>query len=98
MKRKGWNRNIKIIAVPCVIVVLTFAAMRCEKAEIPASAAKPPVAKVLPKELTEHGQTRIDNYYWLNQRENPEVIAYLNAENAFKEAVMAHTNDLQKKL
>jgi len=59
---------------------------------------KPPVAKKIPKELTIHGDTRIDNYYWMNERENLEVIAYLNAENAYKDAVMAHTKPLQDKL
>ncbi len=59
---------------------------------------KPPVAKKIPKELTIHGDTRIDNYYWMNERENPEVIAYLEAENAYKDAMMAHTKPLQDKL
>jgi oligopeptidase B len=59
---------------------------------------KPPVAKKVAKELTIHGDTRIDNYYWMNDRENPEVIAHLEAENAYKEAVMAHTEPLQDKL
>ncbi len=58
----------------------------------------PPVAKKIPKELTNLGDTRIDNYYWMNERENPEVIAYLEAENAYKDAVMKHTEPLQKKL
>ncbi|WP_340114070.1 S9 family peptidase [Maribellus mangrovi] len=58
----------------------------------------PPVAKKIPKELTIHGDTRIDNYYWLNQRENPEVIAYLEAENAYKNEVMKPTEELQEKL
>lgn len=51
---------------------------------------KPPVAKKIPKELTIHDDTRIDNYYWLNQREDPEVIAYLEAENAYYEAKTRH--------
>ncbi len=59
---------------------------------------KPPVAKKVPKELTMHGDTRIDNYYWMNERENPEVIAHLEAENAYTDAVMAHTKPLQDKL
>jgi oligopeptidase B len=59
---------------------------------------KPPLAKKVPKELSIHGDTRIDNYYWMNDRENPEVIAHLEAENAYKEAVMAHTEPLQDKL
>ncbi|NCB08235.1 MAG: oligopeptidase B, partial [Bacteroidia bacterium] len=59
---------------------------------------KPPVAKKVPKELTIHGDTRVDNYYWMNDRENPEVIAHLEAENVYKDAVMKHTVTLQDKL
>ncbi|MFO7938345.1 MAG: hypothetical protein R6U66_01195 [Bacteroidales bacterium] len=51
-----------------------------------------------PKELTVHGDTRIDNYYWLNDRENPDVIAYLEAENAYTKEVLAPTEELQEKL
>ena len=42
-----------------------------------------PVAKKVAKEMTIHGDTRNDPYYWLNQREDQEVIDYLNAENAY---------------
>ncbi len=59
---------------------------------------RPPSAKKIPYELTFHGHTRIDNYYWLNQREDPEVIDYLNAENNYTEAMMADTELLQKNL
>lgn len=58
----------------------------------------PPVAKKIPKEMTIHGHTRIDNYYWMNDREDKEVIAHLEAENSYKEAVMKHTEPLQSKL
>jgi len=58
----------------------------------------PPKAEKIPKELTIHGDTRIDPYYWLNQRDKPEVIEYLKAENAYREAVMKHTEELQDKL
>ncbi len=58
----------------------------------------PPVAEQRPMELEMHGDVRIDDYYWLNQREDPEVIAYLEAENAWTEAQMAHTEDLQETL
>ncbi len=59
---------------------------------------QPPVAKKVPKELSIHGDTRIDNYYWMNQREDPEVIAYLNAENDYTQKRLAHTGDLQQEL
>jgi oligopeptidase B len=57
-----------------------------------------PVATKIPKELSTHGDIRVDNYYWLNDRENPEVIAYLNAENDYKDQMLAHTKDFQEKL
>jgi oligopeptidase B len=57
-----------------------------------------PLAKIEKKELKIHGDTRVDNYYWLNQRENPEVISYLEAENAYTKAMMAHTDAFQENL
>ncbi|MEZ4884923.1 MAG: S9 family peptidase [Chitinophagales bacterium] len=58
----------------------------------------PPIAEKIRKELEIHGHTRIDNYYWLNDRENPKVIDYLNAENDYKKSMLAHTKPLQKTL
>lgn len=60
--------------------------------------AKPPKAEIKPEKLEIHGHTRVDNYYWLRERENPAVIDYLKAENAYTEAIMAHTEDLQEQL
>jgi oligopeptidase B len=57
-----------------------------------------PQAKVIPHTLTTHGQNRTDNYYWLRDKENPEVIAYLEAENKYLDTVMGHTKPLQEKL
>ncbi|MFO7617838.1 MAG: S9 family peptidase [Bacteroidales bacterium] len=55
----------------------------------------PPRAAQVEKELEVHGQVRMDPYYWLNQRENPEVIAYLTAENEYLNRVMENTAALQ---
>ena len=63
-----------------------------------ATAVEPPVATIEPDSLTIHGDTRVDNYYWLNQREDPEVIAYLEAENAYTDAMMEDTEALQDTL
>jgi oligopeptidase B len=57
-----------------------------------------PSLKKIPHEMTIHGHTRVDNYYWLKERENPEVIDYLKAENAYLEAMMKHTEPLQDQL
>lgn len=58
----------------------------------------PPKARKIAKELGAHDQIRVDNYYWLNNRENPEVIEYLKNENDYNEKLTAHTKDLQEKL
>ncbi|RZJ30356.1 MAG: S9 family peptidase [Flavobacterium sp.] len=57
-----------------------------------------PIAKKIPKTLEKHGDKRIDDYYWLNDRENPEVIDYLKQENAYYAKMTAHTKDFQKNL
>ncbi len=59
---------------------------------------KKPSAKICPRELIAHGDIRIDNYYWLNERENPEVIDYLEQENRYVEEMMRDTEPLQQKL
>jgi oligopeptidase B len=58
----------------------------------------PPIAHKKPKVLEIHNDKRIDDYYWLNDKENPEVIDYLNAENAYTKHIMSHTEDFQKAL
>jgi len=58
----------------------------------------PPIARKEPKELEKHGHIRIDDYYWLNNRENHEVISYLTAENTYTEEMMKPTEALQAKL
>ncbi len=59
---------------------------------------KQPKAKKIAKKLTTNNHTRIDNYYWLNDRKNPEVIDYLNAENSYTKSVMKNTEALQGKI
>lgn len=56
----------------------------------------PPIAEKHPHSLTIHGDERIDPYYWMRDRSDPQVIAYLEAENAYTQAVMQHTEGLQK--
>ena len=50
-----------------------------------------PQAKVIPKSLKKHKEVRTDNYFWLNDRENPEVIDYLNQENVYYKSMTEHT-------
>ncbi len=64
----------------------------------PNQSAVPPIAKTEPKADTLFNDIRIDNYYWLRQRDNPDVMAYLEAENEYTDAKMKHTEDFQEKL
>jgi oligopeptidase B len=58
----------------------------------------PPVAKKVPRVTAVHGDTLLDDYYWLREKTNPDVISYLEAENTYAAAVMKPTEVLQKKL
>ncbi|HLJ45158.1 MAG TPA: S9 family peptidase [Bryobacteraceae bacterium] len=60
--------------------------------------SQPPIAKLLPREITVHGDTRVDEYSWLRDREDADTIPYLEAENSYTEAMMAPTKELQEKL
>lgn len=59
---------------------------------------KTPKAKKIAKELTIHNHTRTDNYYWLNDRKDQEVLDYLNAENNYTDDKLKHTTELQSEL
>ncbi len=58
----------------------------------------PPTAKKTPTSLKKFDSVRLDNYYWLNDRENPEVLDYLNKENNYYEKMTVNTKDFQKKI
>src|SRR5450759_2391640 len=58
----------------------------------------PPSAKVIARIDTLHGDIRTDNYFWIREKTNPDVISYLNAENAYTAAKMKHTEALQQRL
>jgi oligopeptidase B len=58
----------------------------------------PPIAKRVPVERTRHGDTVVDEYAWLRDREDPDTLAYLEAENAFTKEQLAHTEALQEQL
>ena len=81
------------VLVLCLLVVGVMILMTCTKAD-----PQPPVVEVVPHDLEAHGDVRVDNYYWLRERENPAVISYLEAENAYMDAVMLETEPLQAEL
>ncbi len=80
--------------LPAVLLLAALAVTSC--AAPAAGPGDPPRAEARPHELETHGDVRVDEYYWLRERENPEVIAYLEAENAYVDAALAHTEALQE--
>ena len=94
--RKRRVRPVRRCVLSVAFATLVFGAAGQRAAMQPP--AKPPVAKVDPKVTTLHGEKLVDNYHWLRDKGNPEVIAYLEAENAYTEAGMKHTTALQETL
>ncbi len=64
----------------------------------PGDEIKTPLADKIKKELVNLGDTRIDNYYWMNRRDNPKVIKYLEDENRYLSEKLKHTEKLQETL
>jgi oligopeptidase B len=75
-------------------VSITFAAS-CQNEKNTMTKAQAPVAKKNPKKLSVHDDVRIDDYYWLNDRENEEVVAHLEKENDYYNTLTDHTKDFQ---
>lgn len=89
------------------VIILSMTMMSCshqeKKVAVEWPEVQPPIAEVKPYTRIIHGDTVIDNYYWLNDyfKKGPDsakVIAYLEAENAYTKAMMAGTEELQNKL
>jgi oligopeptidase B len=78
--------------------VLLFVSLLGILAADNSSLPAPPVAKKVPKTTEVNGRTLVDNYFWLREKKNPEVRAYLEAENVYTEAVMKPTEAFQKHL
>jgi len=95
VNRKRWKERPPFMFLVCLAAMILLG---CGGNQKSAEDIIPPEAEKIPKELTIHGDTRIDNYFWINQRDDPKVIDYLKAENAYKDAVLKHTEKLQKKL
>jgi oligopeptidase B len=82
--------SLALLVVACVVPVAA--------SDDGAAPAPPPAAKKVAKVTEIHGRKLVDDYYWLREKSNPEVKAYLESENAYTDAVMKPTEALQKKL
>lgn len=100
LEKTGKTARYFLLILSAVFSMLLIPACS-QKAEAPAEikpTIQPPVAERIKKELSQHGHVRVDDYFWLNQRENPKVLAYLTAENNYLNAMMKHTDGLREKL
>ncbi|HOO94079.1 MAG TPA: S9 family peptidase [Proteiniphilum sp.] len=86
--------------LPLAALLITFTS--CNDTNKPIKTLKqtdfpaPPIAEVRPDTFVNFGQTRIDNYFWLKDKNDPKVIDYLQAENRYTDTVMASTKELQE--
>src|SRR4029077_5387632 len=86
-----WMRRVQVGGLVLGSVMVLTAA---DNGTLPA----PPVAKKVPHTSEVNGRKMVDNYFWLRDKPNPEVRAYLEQENAYTDAVMKPTEAFQKKL
>jgi oligopeptidase B len=90
------------LALACLslAVVLSACPTAAPTSKSPTASTEPtpPIAKILAHALVAHGHTRIDNYYWMHDRTDPEVIAYLEAENAYTATMTADSKQLRATL
>ncbi len=99
--RPEFLRNIAPMVIPGIarpIIGSLLTVMQATPLLTASEMVKPPVAKRIPKEILTHGDKRVDDYFWLREKTNAQVIAYLEAENSYTEAWMGPTKALQEKL
>jgi len=87
--------HLALLSLRTIILAFIFG---LHAADTSSSLPAPPVAKKEPKVTEINGQKLVDNYFWLRDKKNPDVKAYLDAENVYTDAVMKPTEPLQKKL
>jgi oligopeptidase B len=61
-------------------------------------AAQPPTAQRVPTKRTHHGDTVVDEYEWLRDKDSPHTLTYLEAENAYTDAATAHLSALRERI
>jgi oligopeptidase B len=101
MNKLKFSRLRMIATVVCPLLLAALAALSTHlfaAADDASSIPPPPVAKKVAKTTEINGRTLVDNYAWMRDKQNPEVAAYLQAENAYTDAVMKPTEPFQKKL
>lgn len=94
-------RNKSLLLLLLVSLILIFSVNRVAQAQTYGAGTaplKPPMAEKKTKTTKIHGDTMVDDYFWLREKSNPQVLAHLEAENAYTEAAMKPTAALQDRL
>src|SRR6185503_19221851 len=89
---------MKLVLIALSFLLFLNACARRDLARQSSSPPAPPVAQKIPRVEVLHGERRVDEYFWLREKTNPAVRAYLEAENAYTDALMHPTKALQEKL
>lgn len=91
-------RHVNLMIMGAVVLMIASCNPKKEEVKIlqQSDFPAPPIADVLPDTFINFGQQRVDNYYWLKDKNNPKVIDYLTAENVYTDSVMASTKGLQQ--
>ncbi|MDY0100272.1 MAG: S9 family peptidase [Bacteroidales bacterium] len=95
---------MKSIRIPCLLLAALLILFSCTgKRQLPvilteADFPAPPMAMAKPDTFQEFGRQRIDNFFWMKDKTNPELMNYLLAENAYCDTVMARTREMQETL
>src|SRR5208282_1299170 len=92
------NKRYARISALSILLLSWICNIPLRAADTTSAPPAPPIAKKEPKTTEINGRKLVDNYYWLREKKNPEVKAYLEAENVYADAVMKPTEPLQKKL
>src|SRR6058998_1003549 len=87
---------ILLISIP--VLLLGSACSSARPAAIDSIIASPPVPEKRPKTITMHGDSRTDDYFWLRDKNDPKVLAYLRAENSYAVMAMKPTSEMQNVL
>ena len=92
--------NIRILTLFLFVISLTFVCLEAShRAQADGGATpQPPMAEKKPKITKIHGETLVDDYFWLREKNSPQVMEHLKAEDAYAETLMKPTVPLQEKL
>jgi oligopeptidase B len=95
MRNQSHSPFLLLLFVSCILFINNNVIAQSDGGS---GAPKPPMAEKKTKTTNIHGETLVDEYFWLREKANPSVLAHLQAENAYAEAAMKHTSPLQEKL